>query len=105
MGAQHLAAFGRALGELHAPDPDPERGRAQLAGMAHRLRAVRRRHREVVPASVGPLPGGGTFAALPGDRIPDLIAVADHLSPGGLDVRFALLADLSLDGLARRAGP
>jgi TetR/AcrR family tetracycline transcriptional repressor len=167
LGAQHLVAFDRALGELRVPDPDPGRWREQLAEVAQRLRDVLRRHRDAVPHYVGPLPGGGNglrvhervlailragglsdglsvaglhllwivvngfsleetppaaqapreplegddislvrryFATLPGDRYPNLVAVAEHLAPADMDQRFGLLIDLYLEGLASRAG-
>jgi TetR/AcrR family transcriptional regulator, tetracycline repressor protein len=42
-------------------------------------------------------------AALPADRFPNLVAVADHFAIGDPDERFELLLDLFVEGLARRA--
>jgi TetR/AcrR family transcriptional regulator, tetracycline repressor protein len=42
-------------------------------------------------------------ASLPAQRFPNLIALADYFSIGDADVRFELLLDLFVDGLARRA--
>jgi AcrR family transcriptional regulator len=43
------------------------------------------------------------FASLPGDRFPNLVAVAGRFTQGDADERFALLVDLFVDGLAARA--
>jgi AcrR family transcriptional regulator len=43
------------------------------------------------------------IAALPGDRFPNLIALADEFAFADRDERFELLIDLFVDGLARRA--
>jgi hypothetical protein len=42
------------------------------------------------------------IAALPADRFPNLVAVADHFAFADSDARFALLIDLYVDGLAQR---
>lgn len=44
------------------------------------------------------------FASLPGDRFPNLVAVAGAFTEGDADTRFALLVDLFVDGLVGRAG-
>jgi AcrR family transcriptional regulator len=44
------------------------------------------------------------MAALPPDRFPNLVAVADLFAMTDQDRRFELLLDLYVDGLARRAG-
>jgi hypothetical protein len=43
------------------------------------------------------------IAALPADRFPNLVAVAEHFAFADSDQRFALLIDLYVDGLAQRA--
>ena len=43
------------------------------------------------------------IAALPADRFPNLVAVAEHFAFADNDKRFALLIDLYVDGLAQRA--
>lgn len=45
----------------------------------------------------------GYFASLPGDRFPNLVAVADSYTQGDADERFELLIDLFVDGLVARA--
>jgi AcrR family transcriptional regulator len=42
-------------------------------------------------------------AALPPERFPNLVALADHFTPGSEDERFELLLALFVDGLANRA--
>jgi TetR/AcrR family tetracycline transcriptional repressor len=44
------------------------------------------------------------FAALPGDRFPNLVAVADEFAKTDWDERFELLIRIVIDGLARQAG-
>jgi TetR/AcrR family tetracycline transcriptional repressor len=45
---------------------------------------------------------GEYFAALPGDRFPNLVAVAANFSQADADVRFNFLVDVVIDGLATR---
>jgi hypothetical protein len=42
------------------------------------------------------------ITALPADRFPNMVAVADHYAITDNDRRFALLIDLYVDGLAAR---
>jgi hypothetical protein len=42
------------------------------------------------------------IAALPADRFPNMVAVADHYAISDADRRFSLLIDLYVDGLAAR---
>jgi AcrR family transcriptional regulator len=44
------------------------------------------------------------LGSLPPERFPQLVEVADHFALSDADVRFELLVDLFVDGLARRAG-
>jgi AcrR family transcriptional regulator len=43
------------------------------------------------------------ISSLPADRFPNLVALADQFAVGDADVRFELLLDLFVGGLARRA--
>ena len=43
------------------------------------------------------------LASLPGERFPQLVALADHVAVADADERFELLLDLFVDGLAARA--
>src|SRR5215218_11112278 len=43
------------------------------------------------------------IASLPGDQFPNMVAVADHFAITDQDVRFELLLDIFVEGLARRA--
>jgi AcrR family transcriptional regulator len=53
-----------------------------------------------------PEPAGATardyLGALPGDRFPHLVALAEHYGDVDADGRFELLLDIFVDGLARR---
>jgi AcrR family transcriptional regulator len=44
-------------------------------------------------------------AALPADRFPNLVALADHFALVDADRRFDLLLDIYIEGLARHAAP
>ena len=62
----------------------------------------------VPPADEPPPDTAGASArdyvtALPPDRFPHLVALADHFGAGDPDERFELLLDIFVDGLARRA--
>lgn len=154
----------QALAELDVPHPQPDRWTSQLAGVAWRMRAVIGRHRDLVPSSLGFLPGGGGalrchervlailragglpdsqsvaglyllwvivngfsleesptrdsersgpdlspeasqyFASLPGDRFPNLVAVAGEFARSDSDERFELLIKIFISGLAVDAG-
>jgi hypothetical protein len=59
MTAPQMMALDQALAELEVPQPDPGRWADQLAEVARQMRAVMGRHRDLVPASVGFLPGDG----------------------------------------------
>jgi hypothetical protein len=59
MTAPQMMALDQALAELEVPPPDPGPWAWQLAGVARQMRAVIGRHRDLVPSSVGFLPGGG----------------------------------------------
>ena len=165
MASPQMMALDQALAELEVPQPDPGRWAGQLAEVARQMRAVIGRHRDIVPSSVGLLPGGGRalrchermlaimragglpdsqavaglyllwvivngfsreetrtedperpgpdlssevkryFASLPGDRFPNLVAVADEFAKTDWDERFELLIMTFIDGLARQATP
>jgi TetR/AcrR family transcriptional regulator, tetracycline repressor protein len=166
MATPQMIAMDQALAEFEVPQADPERWPGQLADVAGQMRAVIGRHRDIVPSSVGFLPGGRRtldchervlaimragglsdslsvaglhllwvivngfsleeahshtgeperirpdlspevrqyFAALPGDRFPNLSAVAGEFAATNLDERFELLIGIFVDGLAGRAG-
>jgi TetR/AcrR family transcriptional regulator, tetracycline repressor protein len=164
MATPHMMALDQALAELKIPPPDPGRWAGQLADVARQMRVVIRRHRDIVPSSIGFLPGGGRalrcydrvlaimraggvsrsrsvaglhglwlivngfsleetpagepeqmgldlspevsqyFASLPGDRFPNLVAVAGDLAGTSSDERFELLIGIFIDGLAGQGG-
>ncbi|HSJ44841.1 MAG TPA: TetR/AcrR family transcriptional regulator [Euzebyales bacterium] len=154
--------FDHVIGELHLPDPDPDRWAEQLKDVARAMRDGIARHRDIVRVSMGRFPVGPNalrftervlailragglsddlavsgsylltvvvngfmleeapgegpqpdadflravseyFASLPGDRFPNLVAVAGTFTLGDADERFELLVDLFVDGLAARA--
>lgn len=157
--------FEEVIGEHDVPDPEPGRWAEQLKEIAHDMRAVILRHRDIVRISIGRIPmgpnalrfservlavlrAGGVpddlavlghhllfsivngftldeaglaetmddeqlqeagrmardyIAALPADRFPNMVAVADAYAITNNDRRFALLIDLYVDGLAARA--
>lgn len=59
MATPQMMALDQALAELEVPQPDPGRWAGQLAEVARQIRAVIGRHRDIIPSSVGFLPGGG----------------------------------------------
>jgi TetR/AcrR family tetracycline transcriptional repressor len=59
MTTAQLLALDQALAGLDVPEPDPMTWGDQLAGVGRQMRAVIRRHRDIVPSSIGCLPGGG----------------------------------------------
>ena len=163
MTAPQMMALDQALAELNVPEPDPGRWAVQLAEVARQMRAIIGRHRDLVPSSIGFLPGGGRalrchervlaimragglpdsqsvpglyllwvivngfsleetwtedpvrsrpdlssevkryFASLPGDRFPNLVAVADEFAKTDWDERFELLIRTFIDGLTAQA--
>ncbi len=163
MTTPHMMDLDRVIAEIEVPQPDPGRWAAQLAEVARQMRAVIARHRDLVPSSVGLLPGGGRalrchervlavmragglpdsqsvaglhllwvivngfsleespigepqrsgpdlspevsryYAALPGDRFPNLVAVAGEFAKTDFDDRFELLVRIFTNGLAAQA--
>jgi TetR/AcrR family transcriptional regulator, tetracycline repressor protein len=45
------------------------------------------------------------LAALPGERFPNLVALAGHFADADADQQFELLLDIFVAGLAQRASP
>ena len=163
--APQMMALDQALAELEVPAPDPGRWASQLTEVARQMRAVIGRHRDIVPSSIGILPGGSRalrchervlaimragglpdsqsvaglyllwvivngfsleetptvdaerrgpdlsaevnryLASLPGDRFPNLVAVAGEFARTDFDERFELLIRVYIDGLTGRARP
>jgi hypothetical protein len=155
-----MMALDQVLAEVEVPRPDPDRWAGQFADVARQIREVLGRHRDIIPSSVGFLPGGAHalrchervlailragglsdsravaglyslwvivngfsleetgagvpertdpdlaqvvsdyFASLPGDRYPNLVAVARELARTDLDERFELLIGIYINGLA-----
>ena len=59
MTTQQIMALDLALAELDIPEPDAGKWAGQLAEVARQMRAIIGRHRDLVPSSIGFLPGGG----------------------------------------------
>jgi TetR/AcrR family transcriptional regulator, tetracycline repressor protein len=57
MTVPQMMALDQVLAELEVPQPDPSRWASQLAEVARQMRAVVGRHRDLVPSSIGFLPG------------------------------------------------
>jgi hypothetical protein len=106
-----MMALDQALAELEVPPPDPGRWASQLAEVARQMRAVIGRHRDLVPSSVGFLPGGGRalrsherlLAILRAGGLPDSQSVA------GLYLLWVIVNGFSLEetrtGEQERPGP
>ncbi|HZD02235.1 MAG TPA: TetR/AcrR family transcriptional regulator C-terminal domain-containing protein [Actinomycetes bacterium] len=56
--------FERVTEEVVLPEPDPSRWREQLRDLAHQMRAVMNRHRDIARISLGRIPSGPTMALL-----------------------------------------
>jgi len=84
MATPQMMALDQALTEVEVPRPDPGQWAEQFADVARQLRVVIGRHRDIVPASVGFLPGGGAalrchervLAILRAGGLPDRLSVA-----------------------------
>jgi TetR/AcrR family transcriptional regulator, tetracycline repressor protein len=111
MTIPQMLALDQALAKLEVPQPDPGRWAEQLAEVARQMRAVIGRHRDLVPASVGFLPGGGRalrcherlLAIMRAGGLPDSRAVA------GLYLLWVIVNGFSLEetpaGEPERPGP
>ena len=98
MATPQMMALDQALTEVEVPPPDPGRWADQLAGVARQLRAVLGRHRDIVPASVGFLPGGGR-ALRCHERVLAIMragALPDRLSVAGLYLLWIIVNGFSL---------
>jgi len=58
---------------------------------------------EVPPAAEAAAAARGYLAALPPDRFPNLVSLAEQFADADRDARFELLIDIFVDGLARLA--
>ena len=99
MATPQMMALDQALTEVEVPPPDPGRWGEQLAGVARQLRAVLGRHRDIVPASVGFLPGGGR-ALRCHERVLAIMragALPDRLSVAGLYLLWIIVNGFSLE--------
>jgi hypothetical protein len=111
MATPQMMALNQALTEVEVPQPDPGRWAEQLAGVARQLRAAIGRHRDIVPASAGFLPGGSralrchesVLAIMRAGGLPDRLSVA------GLYLLWIIVNGFSLEetqtGRPERPGP
>ena len=98
MATPQMMALDQALTEVEVPRPDPGQWAEQLADVARQLRAVLGRHRDIVPASVGFLPGGGA-ALRCHERVLAIMragALPDRLSVAGLYLLWIIVNGFSL---------
>ena len=88
VSAERQLAIDRLFSEFRIPDPDREKWQMQLADLGHQMRSVIRRHRDIVPVTLGPLPVSPvalrfyerSLAVLRAGGLPDDLAVASlHL--------------------------
>ena len=111
MTTPQMMALDQALAELEVPEPDPGRWAGQLAEVARQMRAVIGRHRDLVPSSVGLLPGSSralrchesVLAIMRAGGLPDSRAAA------GLYLMWIIVNGFSLEetraGEPERPGP
>lgn len=99
MTTAHMIALDRALAEFSVPPPQARRWAGQLAETARQMRAVLTRHRDIVPSSIGILPGAGralrchegVLAIMRAGGLPDGRAVA------GLRLLWIIVNGFSLE--------
>jgi AcrR family transcriptional regulator len=101
--------FEEVIGEHTVPDPDPARWAEQLKEIAHDMRAVIHRHRDIVRISIGRIPMGPNaleyservLAVLRAGGVPDDLAVLGH------HLLFSIVNGFTLDesGLAEQIEP
>ena len=99
MTAPQMMALDQALAELEVPHPDPGRWASQLAEVARQMRAVIGRHRDLVPSSVGFLPGGGR-ALRAHERVLAIMragGLPDSRSVAGLYLLWVIVNGFSLE--------
>jgi len=133
MATPQMMALDQALAEVEVPQPDPGRWAEQLAGCHERVLAIMRagglpdrlsvaglyllwiivngfsleETQTGRPERIGPdlAPAvSDYFAALPGDRFPNLVAVAGEFAKTDLDERFEQLIAIFIAGLTEQAG-
>ena len=98
MTTPQMMALDQALAELEVPQPDPGKWASQLAEVARQMRAVIGRHRDLVPSSVGFLPGGGS-ALRYHDRVLAIMragGLPDSRSVAGLYLLWVIVNGFSL---------
>jgi TetR/AcrR family transcriptional regulator, tetracycline repressor protein len=99
MATPQMMALDRALAELEVPQPDPGRWVGQLAEVARQMRAVIGRHRDVIPCSMGFLPGGGRVLGCH-ERVLAIMragGLPDHRAVAGLYLLWIIVNGFSLE--------
>ena len=99
MANPQMMALGEALAEREIPPPDPGQWAGQLAEMVLQMRAVIGRHRDLVPSSVGFLPGGGR-ALRAHERVLAIMragGLPDSRSVAGLYLLWVIVNGFSLE--------
>lgn len=93
MSAERQIAIDRMFGEFEIPEPNRERWVLQVEELAHQVRRVIRRHRDIAPTRLGQLPVGKAalkfydraLGVLRAGSLPDDVAV------GALQLLWAIV--------------
>ena len=99
MATPQIMALDQALAEVQVPPPDPVRWAGQIADVARQMRAVIARHRDIIPCSVGFLPGGGR-ALRCHERVLAIMragGLSDGLAVAGLYLLWVIVNGFSLE--------
>jgi TetR/AcrR family transcriptional regulator, tetracycline repressor protein len=111
MANPQMIAMDQALAEFEVPQPDAGRWAGQLTEVAHQMRGVIRRHRDIVPSSIGFLPGGGR-ALRCHERVLAIMragGLSDSQSVAGLYLLWVIVNGFTLEeayaGQPERTGP
>ena len=98
MSAERQIAIDRMFGEFEIPEPDRERWVVQVEELAHQMRRVIRRHRDIAPMRLGQLPVGKgalkfydrALGVLRAGSLPDDVAV------GALQLLWAIVNSFTI---------
>jgi TetR/AcrR family transcriptional regulator, tetracycline repressor protein len=90
--------FDRVIGEVHVPDPDPDRWEEQLKEVARGERSTILAHRDIIRLSIGRIPMGPSavrhadrvLAILRTGGVPDALAVAAQQLLHSIVIGFAI---------------
>lgn len=105
VSAERQIAIDRMFGEFEIPEPNRERWLLQVEELAHQMRRVVRRHRDIAPLRLGQLPVGKgalkfydrALGVLRAGSLPDDVAV------GALQVLWAIVNSFTIQEEELRA--